>query len=424
MSGSRLVRLLAEASWAARGGGSADEALATLGPAIEGALGATAALHDGVLELRRGDDRLILTADSPPPASGAFDPEEVEAAAALAQLLAAIADREQLFLQVLRSNTWLARLDDLSRAIVARTDIPEIVDAAADGLAELFSADAVAIYSLVDGLPELTAQRGPEADFDELVAVCGADGRNLLGRPADPSLLLGATVNGGRHQFTLVLPGSEGMDGVLAVQRPADLGPFDPDALPLLSAIAGHLATALSNARLVAEMRRLAAFDDLTGLAGRRHFATELERELDRARRELRPLSVLMIDADHFKAVNDVYGHAAGDAVLIALADSLKHCTRSLDVVGRLGGEELGVLLPGADAQIALMVAGRLRAAIEKLRVPWRGDVVRVTVSIGVATWDASLTGAALLDRADQALYRAKSTGRNRVVAWADERTA
>ncbi len=419
MSGSRLVRLLAEASRSARDGGSAEDVLSALAPAIEGALGATASLDEGRLSLRRGAAVLVLEADAPPPASDAFDEDEIEAGAALAQLLAAVGDREALFLQVLRSNTWLARLDDLSRGIVARTDVAEIVEATADGLSELFGTDSLAVYTLVDGTPELAAQRGPGAEFAEHVVLCGADGRILLGNPVEPKLPLGPSELADHHQFALVLPGSKGMDGVLVVQRPLGLGPIDPDAQPLLSAIAGHLATALSNARLVAEMRRLAAFDDLTGLAGRRHFATELDRELDRARRELRPLSMLMIDADHFKAINDVHGHAAGDAVLIAIAGTLKQCTRSLDVVGRLGGEELGVLLPGADAQIGLMVAERLRSAIERLRVPWRDEHIAVTVSVGLSTWNAALSGAELLERADRALYVAKASGRNRVVTWA-----
>ncbi len=364
---------------------------------------------EGVLRLQPGE---------PAPDAPGFHPIQRGAASALAEALAEADARAGLFRQVLRSNAWLARLDDLSRTISRQIDVDAIVEATAEGLADLFAVEALALYLAHDGLPRLVASRGGPGGFAEEVCLLGGSGRPLLGAPAASPLPLGASMDAaGRHRLVSLLHGQDGVEGVLVACRPAALGPWDYDAVPLVHATTGHLATAVRNAQLMEEMRRLAAYDDLTGLAGRRHFMTELEREFDRARREGRALSILMVDADHFKAINDEFGHAGGDAVLLALADQLRRNTRTLDVAGRLGGEEFGVLLPGADAAIAELVAERLRGAVDRMAVPWKAASIRVTVSVGSATWDRVCGPDVLLERADAALYEAKRGGRNRVVS-------
>lgn len=164
------------------------------------------------------------------------------------------------------------------------------------------------------------------------------------------------------------------------------------------------------------ELRRLATTDPLTGVANRRRFMEAAERELMRARRYGRPLSLLMLDVDHFKSINDGYGHAVGDDVLTCLASAARECMREIDVVGRLGGEEFAVLLPETSLTEAVGAAERLRRHLAELELQTRNDVVRFTVSVGVATCrdeDCSIEGA--LTRADHALYDAKRGGRNRV---------
>ncbi len=166
-----------------------------------------------------------------------------------------------------------------------------------------------------------------------------------------------------------------------------------------------------------AELERLATSDSLTGVHNRRHFFVMAEQELNRARRRLRPTALLMLDLDHFKAVNDRFGHAVGDAALRAVADTCAATLRAGDVVGRLGGEEFAVVLHEVELERARSVAERLRAAVEALRVASESGDVALAVSIGVAAWrgpEESLE--ALLRRADAALYRAKAAGRNRVV--------
>lgn len=165
------------------------------------------------------------------------------------------------------------------------------------------------------------------------------------------------------------------------------------------------------------ELFHQASTDPLTGISNRRYFIARAEQELRRARRFARPLTVMMLDLDHFKRVNDTHGHAAGDAVLRATVQAVNACLRNTDVIGRLGGEEFAVLMPETDLHAATEVASRLRQEIAALEVPFGGEVICCTVSIGVAMLqpqDGDID--AVLHRADQGLYLAKRDGRNRVV--------
>jgi diguanylate cyclase (GGDEF)-like protein len=166
------------------------------------------------------------------------------------------------------------------------------------------------------------------------------------------------------------------------------------------------------------ELLAIAATDSLTGLLTRRRTLELAEEDLSRARRYDRPLSVLAIDLDHFKQINDRYGHAAGDVVLIGVAQVLREQTREHDRVGRIGGEELTIVLPETGAKAAGQLARRIRAFVSGLRSQVDGVEIRVTVSVGVAEAHADDTSILdVLKRADHALYRAKEQGRDRVVA-------
>ncbi|KAA5606159.1 diguanylate cyclase [Roseospira marina] len=165
-----------------------------------------------------------------------------------------------------------------------------------------------------------------------------------------------------------------------------------------------------------AALERLAGEDPLTGSINRRRFMDAAGSELTRATRHRRPVSVALFDIDHFKAINDTRGHAAGDAALVALARLCREAVRASDLVARLGGEEFVVLLPETTLLHAVETAERLRAAIARLCVEHQGDTFSVTASVGVAQWaapDESLDD--LLRRSDDAMYRAKAGGRNRV---------
>lgn len=194
----------------------------------------------------------------------------------------------------------------------------------------------------------------------------------------------------------------------------------------LALSISGVAGLAIDNARtyrrimeLQRELEREAHTDVLTGCVSRRHFLDVTRLELARSRRHDEEVSLLMLDLDHFKAINDLHGHLVGDLVLQKLVQVCTAALRSEDTIGRLGGEEFAILLPETGRDKAMEVATRLCAGVAAAEVPLDGEpVIRFTASIGVATLTADdFSVSAMLDRADHALYEAKRTGRNRVVA-------
>jgi two-component system cell cycle response regulator len=187
----------------------------------------------------------------------------------------------------------------------------------------------------------------------------------------------------------------------------------------LLARVTAAGRTKVLQAELLEQTRRLESLifeDTLTGLANRRFILTQLASQVSGARRHGRPLSVAIVDIDHFKPVNDRYGHLVGDQVLIAVARALAGHLRAEDQLGRLGGEEFLVLLPDTDAAAAARVTEKLRCEASLARVEHDGELLGVTVSIGMATWDQEAPEE-LLRRADRALYDAKAAGRDRALS-------
>jgi diguanylate cyclase (GGDEF)-like protein len=170
------------------------------------------------------------------------------------------------------------------------------------------------------------------------------------------------------------------------------------------------------------ELRILATTDSLTGVLSRRAFREEAARDFSLARRHRHELSCVILDIDHFKRVNDTYGHAIGDVVLQGVVDVCKRSLRGSDYVGRIGGEEFAILLPQTNGKAALEVAQRLRRAIEREAFATAAGTLKITASLGVAPCDTSVTDIdALMRRADVALYGAKSAGRNKAVNFATQ---
>jgi len=185
----------------------------------------------------------------------------------------------------------------------------------------------------------------------------------------------------------------------------------------LLEMLASYAAIALENHRLFKEVKSLAITDSLTEINNRRQLFALGQREFSRAARFGRPLSVVMIDIDHFKKVNDTFGHAAGDRVLRHLAQVLKQNVREIDVLGRYGGEEFVVVLPETELSVAYSMADRVRRKVFNAFSTPEFEDMQISVSIGVAEMRPDTPDlAAVIERADQALYQAKGSGRNRVV--------
>ena len=167
-----------------------------------------------------------------------------------------------------------------------------------------------------------------------------------------------------------------------------------------------------------AELAWMASTDSLTGASNRRHFLEEIELELGRAKRNGLPVSLLALDIDHFKAVNDQYGHQAGDAMLKAIVEAIAGTLRPHDMLGRVGGEEFMVLLPDTSREAAAVLAERIRGRVESMVMAFDGTTMGVTVSLGVAEFGVDGDNQdAVFKAADDRLYRAKHEGRNRVIS-------
>lgn len=344
------------------------------------------------------------------------------------------AEREDLLGQVRHA---LARTDVLYRtaqALIAVTDLPELLQTVVDQIVAGLPADRATVitFDLVRREVGQFVKAGPGAaaivavGFDELWS--GLSGLVLRERHAalsprgtnDPRESPEAqqrrleTAAGAIMVVPLLYRGQI-LGTVTAINRP-DQVDFDAGDLALLEAMANQAAAAIANAQLVSEVQQRAITDDLTQLLNRRGFFTIGKREFVRAHRQHECIAVLMLDIDYFKQVNDRHGHACGDQVLQEVAQRCRENTREVDVLGRYGGEEFVIVLSNVSYGPARMVAERLRAYVAATPVETTTGPIPVTISIGIALLDdVTATLEALVQRADGALYNAKRNGRNRV---------
>ncbi len=233
-------------------------------------------------------------------------------------------------------------------------------------------------------------------------ATAAIDGRGESGRGRDPIL-------------AVPLMRGEEVVGALAVARPPGAAAFDEVAVAAVTALGAHAGTAIANVREHQETQRLSVTDPMTGVANVRQLSVTLAREVERAHRFTRPLSVMMLDLDHFKSVNDTHGHAFGDVVLREFARRLQACLREVDLVARYGGEEFAVVLPETGPDGARAVATRVVEAIRSVPFSAGEHTRQVTVSVGIASYpEHGGTATDLMAAADAALYTAKRSGRDR----------
>jgi len=278
------------------------------------------------------------------------------------------------------------------------------------------------------GLPRAAA---PQERLDRSLLLPLADpaleALRRMGRPVPPALLarqpgaaespLLARLAPMAPELLVPLVSHERLVGLLVLGPRGGRQPYRSEELELLGLLSHHLAQVFENARLFAS----ATYESLTGLLRREAILERLEIELRRAQRHDRPLTIALADLDHFKEVNDRYGHLAGDSLLKRIAGALAGSLRDTDAVGRYGGEEFLLVLPETSLAGALVVAEKTRRAVEAVRLTMDdGSEVSVTISIGLAELGALAAPAAIDPRdmiaaADTALYRAKHAGRNRV---------
>ncbi len=221
-------------------------------------------------------------------------------------------------------------------------------------------------------------------------------------------------------QSLLVLPLMTADEAIgtftLASQRPHH---FRKDVREMLRVIANQVAVSIQNALMYRKMETMATTDGLTGLTNHRSFQERFENLVGRADRHGHKAAMLLCDVDHFKKVNDTYGHPIGDEVLRQVAAVLRNATRKIDIPARYGGEEFAVVLEETDLEGALRLADRIRKDVADLVIDSDQGTFQVTMSVGVSAFpDDSRDRAELIERADMALYHAKETGRNRVVSY------
>ena len=344
-------------------------------------------LHNKLLGVVYVDNRL---------ASGVFREEDVDIFMALANHIAIALEASHLLrleLQVESESAQRRLAERLHRSVAA---LNARLDAA----------------SLREVLPELA--RGL-IECDGACLLEAGDVEVIHFRDRSVGTSSGPLTIGKRQGYWLVSrPKVSGELPCVALWREAE--GFLARDLDLLATFSEYAAMAFENVRLFAEMEQLAITDPLTGVFNRRHFWVLAEQEIRQSRRRSSSFCVVLMDLDHFKAVNDTYGHAAGDEALRVFVRRVQGAVREVDVLGRHGGEEFSLLLSGTEPDHGLLVAERIRAAVCASPIEFEDKVFELRVSIGVAAGSEDGSLDALLARADEALYTAKREGRDRVV--------
>jgi eukaryotic-like serine/threonine-protein kinase len=326
-----------------------------------------------------------------------------------ADQLQAVNDVERATAAILEPETLLSHIAHVVRT---RLNLSSVVIGLIEGDELVFNAGSRAVDRGA-ARPALRLKIGHEG----ITGWVAASGKSMLVPDVrlDPRFVPSAYLPNTRCELAVPLKTSAGIIGVLNIESD-EVNAFTTELVGLVETLALQIASAIENARLFAETRRLARTDALTGVPNRRYLFELGGRELGRARRFGHPLSAFMLDIDHFKRVNDTYGHAQGDQVLQTLVQCCLRQIRDIDVLGRYGGEEFVILLIETDVTGARIMAERVRESVAQLVISNDLAAIGITISVGIASLgeaDADLDS--LLGRADQALYAAKQAGRNRV---------
>jgi diguanylate cyclase (GGDEF)-like protein len=299
-------------------------------------------------------------------------------------------------------------------AISSTLELKEVLERLLDGLSRLVPYQRAAVLMKRGERYRVAAQRGyPAAEH------AGVLEQVLPGGPVDRALKAEEPALGwGGAALVVPLVSRGEVVGLVALES-NKTGAYDDEKARLAMSFTQPAVIAVENARLFDEVQRLATLDGLTGTHNRRHFMELAQLQFESARRFAQPLTAIMIDIDRFKQVNDTLGHAVGDEVLRAVAERVRNTLRAVDILGRTGGEEFAILLPGTVREAASSVlAERIRRAVGDGAVHTESGPVHVTISLGVASAGPDCPDlAALLRAADAALYEAKQGGRNRVAS-------
>lgn len=365
-----------------------------------------------------------------------FSPHEEEVAAQAARFCLRAIQNERVFLQLERAKVEQGKLYRAAQSLGAALSEKDVVEAGVNAAREIASFDlaAVTVFDETARTHEVVAAKSVDGEIDDLVGIRFGHNSGLVSMvvqnrcplpyrgehegaqkivlskripwPSHPSLLVLPLVIRDRALGTLILG---------ARRRHA----FGDSVRPTLEVLASHLAVSLSNARMVQKLETMATTDGLTSLFNKRAMLEAAGQKIAAAARFKRPLSLLVADIDHFKRVNDTYGHDVGDVVIRGLGEILKRQKRSTDLVSRFGGEEFVLLCEQTDEKGAMLLAERIREDLGRTKFRTAQGIVSVTCSIGTATIpEAGPDWEALFKAADEALYVSKRSGRDRCTAW------
>jgi diguanylate cyclase (GGDEF)-like protein len=371
-----------------------------------------------------------------------FSPHEEEIATQAARFCLRAIQNERVFLQLERAKVEQGKLYRAAQSLAAALSEKDVVEAGVKAAREIASFDlaAVTVYEDATRTHEVVAARSAEKEIDDLVGVRFSHNAGLVsmvvqnrcplpyrgeyeaGRqivlskrlpwPSHPSLLVLPLLMHDRALGTLILG---------AKRRHA----FGDAVRPTLEVLASHLAVSLSNARMVHKLETMATTDGLTGLLNKRAMLEAAGQKVAAAARFGRELSLLVVDIDFFKKVNDNHGHDVGDLVIRGLGEILKRQKRATDLVARFGGEEFIVLCEQTDEKGAMLLAERIREELGKTKFRTPQGTLSVTCSIGVGSFPlAGSSWDTLFKSADEALYVSKRSGRDRCTAWRPQRKA
>lgn len=374
---------------------------------------------------------LVIHRDNP----GAFKSSDTETAGMFSGQITRILQRQRIYSQLQREHLMLKKLKDGGSKLISSLKINDIALSLIDAVYSIAPEERVSIALFVPGGDrfEVIRQVGftiPEGStFDlkntRIGLVCASREPDYISDLRNErSPVLPFKINNEGSVLMLPLSYEKELLGILIFLSPA-VNAIHPYQIELLKVLGNQASSSLANARFHSEIERMAITDGLTGLFNHRNFHERLSAEFKRLQRFSNPLSLLLIDIDFFKKINDNYGHPAGDEVLRGVASIIKETLRNIDIPARYGGEEFAALLLGTDHDGALRMAERLRKSIAEKIFSIDGKDLKVTVSIGAATSPHDTEdGEELIGRADQALYYAKRNGRNRCVLWGEIKEA
>jgi diguanylate cyclase (GGDEF)-like protein len=369
-------------------------------------------------------DEVVGVLDCQSDQANFFDPDTIDLLRIFSTQASIAIQNARLYSLEQRKAAQLEAINHIARQTTAVLDINELLGKVSTFVLQAFPVDHVAIYLkegdrfvFLEHRGRLTPTDSEGSSFPTTEGLSGRAARTekpVLENDVERAKDYEPGFRETRAELCIPLLSYGEMMGVLCLES-ASTNAFDPGDLPALESVADICANALQNARYVQKVRHMAYVDGLTGIYNRRFFETRIVEEIERASRYQHPMSVIMFDIDHFKRLNDEFGHLLGDDVLRQVSNTLGQNLRKGDVACRFGGEEFAIIVPESNGEDAYWVADKLRRLISQTLFP--GVPRPVTVTAGVASHPANgVTRDELVKAADEALYAGKLAGRNTVV--------